>query len=93
LFLAAKRAEDDADHFADPWLMVPSYAKSRRAMRWLRDARHRAEAAEIAGDKAGAQAAAAETARVRERCTSRPDEQWPTEWEDWPDYPPAEQRP
>jgi hypothetical protein len=93
LFLAAKRTKDDADHFADPWLMVPSYAKSRRATRWLRDAQHRAKAAEIAGDEVGAQAAAAETARVRERCRSRPDEQWPTEWEDWPDYPPAEQRP
>jgi hypothetical protein len=93
LFLAAKRAQDEADHFCDHWVTVSHYTKSRRAMRWLQDARIRAEAAELSGDEAAARSAAADIARLDERVAlGVPDEQWPAEWEDWPDYPPPERR-
>jgi hypothetical protein len=93
LFLAARRAQDDADHSCDPWVMVSGYAKHRRVARWSYDARRRAKAAEMAGDEDAARAAAAELAGLNERVAAGlPDEQWPAEWEDWPEYPPAEQR-
>lgn len=91
LFLAAKRAEDDALHFKDPWLMAPRYSKYRRTMRRLLDARNRRLAGEMAGDPAAAAIAAVECEQLRERCRpARPNNLWPVEWEDWPDYPPPE---
>lgn len=92
VFMAARRAEDDAAHFQDPWIMAARFSKYRRVSRWLADARARQRAAELAGDAAGASAAKAEADLVRERCRPIPDGQWPSDWEDWPAYPPAEQR-
>jgi hypothetical protein len=92
LFLAAQRAQEDAAHFSDPWVTMQNYTKYRRTARWVQDARHCRQAADIAGDATAVEAADADIARLRERLRSQPDEQWPAEWEDWPDYPPFEQR-
>jgi hypothetical protein len=93
LYLAAERAKDDATHFADPWITAPRFTKYRRTMRWLLDAKHRQRAAEMAGDMTGAAAAAAEARALQERGrTARPDDAWPADWEDWPGYPPQEER-
>jgi hypothetical protein len=93
LFLAAHRAKDDATHFAGPWITAPRFTKYRRTMRWLLDANHRQQAAEMAGDMTDAAAAAAETRTLRERChPARPDDAWPPAREDWPNYPPQEER-
>jgi hypothetical protein len=95
LYLQARRAGDDAQHFHDPWIMGPRFSKYRRASRWLLDALHRQQAAAMAGDADGAVAAAAEAETVRERSRSGlTDDKWPREWDsDWPDYPPEEQKP
>ena len=94
LFLAAKRAQDDAEHFGDAWMTAPQYANYRRTRRWMLDAHHRRQAAEMVGDEDAAAAAADQAARLGERCSpTRPDEQWSAAWEDWPDYPPAECQP
>ena len=63
-------------------------------MRWMLDARHRREAADMTRDHSVAAAAIAEIALLEQRCVpTRSDEQSPAEWEDWPDYPPQEHRP
>jgi hypothetical protein len=90
MYLAVRRAEDDAAHFQDPWIMAAGFAKYRRASRWLADARARQRAAELAGDTVAAET---EGEVVRGRCRAIPDDQWPAGWEDWPEYPPLEQRP
>lgn len=93
MYLAARRAEEDAAHFQDPWIMAARFAKHRRAWRRFRDAHFRQKAAELAGETAAAAAAAAEAELVRERLLRTvPDDQWPSDWEDWPEYPPPEQR-
>jgi hypothetical protein len=93
MYLAAKRADEDAAHFQDPWIAVARLSKHRRAWRWFRDAHFRQKAAELAGDVVAAAAAAAEAERVRERLRpTLPDDQWPSRWEDWPEYPLPEQR-
>jgi len=93
MYLEAKRADQDAAHFRDPWITVARFSKHRRAWRWLRDAIFRQKAAELAGDMTAAAAAAAEANLVRERLRpTLPDDQWPSDWEDWPEYPPPEQR-
>jgi hypothetical protein len=90
LFLTAKRAEDDALHFAGPWITAPRFTRYHRTMPWLLDARHRQQAAQMAGDGA---AAAAEAETLLQRCRpTRPDDAWPPGWDDWPDYPPPEPR-
>jgi hypothetical protein len=94
LYLQATRADEDAEQFAAPWITVPRFSKHRRVMRWLADARRRQRAAEMAGDPAGAAAAAAEADVVGKRSAVVPDDKWPREWDsDWPDYPPEEQKP
>jgi hypothetical protein len=94
LFLAARRAENDTTFFADPWTTAARFTKYRRTMRWLLDAQDRRRAAEMAGDTAGTAAAAAEARTLEERCyIAHTDDAWPSSWEDWPDYPPQEERP
>ena len=94
MYLAARRAAEDAAHFQDPWITVARFSKHRRASRWFHDAHFSQKAAELTGDMAAAAAAAAEAELVRERLRrSVPDDQWPSDWEDWPDYPPPEQCP
>jgi hypothetical protein len=88
IYLAAMRAEDDAAHFHDRWITVPRFSKYCRTCRWHRDAVVRQRAAELAGDMVAAAAAAAEVELVQARCRAIPDGQWPSDWEDWPEYPP-----
>jgi hypothetical protein len=95
LYLQAGRARDDAEHFMDPWIMMPRFSKYRRASRWLLDARRRQKAAQVAGDTAGVAAAVAEARIAEERVRSDlADDEWPAAWDgDWPEYPPPEAPP